>query len=117
MKFEHISPKLQAQMNLYNQAPPSFKTYYIERYVNGSICSVNNKPREVTVFYYCDYFNPSNEFSILELSEPDWCKYHVKVATKYMCGRGNMMPTDYFVQNVHAIKCMTRPISGDLIHL
>ena len=27
---------------------------------------------------------------MLELSEPDWCKYHVKVATKHLCGKGNV---------------------------
>ena len=28
------------------------------------------------------------DFQLLELSEPDWCVYHAKVATRYMCGAG-----------------------------
>lgn len=26
------------------------------------------------------------DFRLLELSEPDWCVYHAKVATRFMCG-------------------------------
>ena len=38
------------------------------------------------MFYYCDYFE-GTEATISEISEPDWCEYHVKVVTKYMCGK------------------------------
>lgn len=27
---------------------------------------------------------------LLELSEPDWCVYHAKVATRFMCGASNV---------------------------
>ena len=26
------------------------------------------------------------DFRLLELSEPDWCVYHAKVVTRFMCG-------------------------------
>ena len=87
---EGIPSKLQQQLDLHAEAPDTFKTYFIEKYVKGTMCAVNQSPREVTIFYYCDYFSTSSEFVILEISEPDWCKYHVKVATKYMCGKGNL---------------------------
>ena len=29
------------------------------------------------------------DFKLLELSEPDWCVYHAKVATRFMCGAGS----------------------------
>ena len=28
------------------------------------------------------------DFKLIELSEPDWCVYHAKVATRFMCGAG-----------------------------
>jgi len=28
------------------------------------------------------------DFQLLELSEPTWCVYHAKIATRYMCGAG-----------------------------
>jgi len=31
------------------------------------------------------------DFKLLELSEPDWCIYHAKVATRFMCGSGTYM--------------------------
>lgn len=30
------------------------------------------------------------DFRLLELSEPDWCVYHAKVATRFMCGASNI---------------------------
>ena len=86
----------------------------MEHYTNGTICAVNQQPREVTVFYYCDYFNSANEFTLLELSEPDWCKYHVKVATKYMCGKGNLPFKYNKEQGQSQIKCMPRSL--DEVH-
>ena len=26
------------------------------------------------------------DFKLLEFSEPDWCVYHAKIATRFMCG-------------------------------
>jgi hypothetical protein len=49
---------------------------------------VHKKPRQVTVFYYCDFFQ-SMDAQIMEISEPDWCVYHVKIVSKYLCGRGD----------------------------
>ena len=60
----------------------------METYEGGTICAVNNKPRRVTVYYYCDYFQ-NQEAQIMEISEPDWCSYHVKIVSKYLCGRGD----------------------------
>jgi hypothetical protein len=84
----------------------------VEHFENGTTCAVNQKPREVTVFYFCDYFNPPSEFKLLELSEPDWCKYHVKVATKYMCGRGNMAFKYDVTQGQSRVKCMPRVLDS-----
>jgi len=82
-----IPYKFLRQLHFYNsEAPLSAKSYHIEYFSDGSICAVNNKPRSVAVFYYCDYFNGS-EATISEISEPDWCSYHVKIVTKYMCGK------------------------------
>lgn len=30
------------------------------------------------------------DFRLLELSEPDWCVYHAKVATRFICGASNI---------------------------
>ena len=34
-------------------------------------------------------FSFQRDFQLLELSEPDWCVYHAKVATRFMCGAGS----------------------------
>ena len=88
--IEGITNNLIKEIAMFNDVPMTLKSYFIEKYINGTICAVNQKPREVTIFYYCDYFNTTSEFTMLEISEPDWCKYHVKVATKYLCGKGNV---------------------------
>ena len=51
----------------------------------------------------------------MELSEPDWCKYHVKVATKYMCG-GKANNGDRYKKRTRAgdeikVKCMPKIIN------
>ena len=71
---------------------------------------MNNQPREVTVFYYCDYFE-QREASVVEISEPDWCKYHVKIMTKYMCGRwSNVYEREMEAQKRTEIRCRPRVI-------
>jgi hypothetical protein len=56
--FDSIPAKLQEQLDLYKLAPETLKTYFIEKYEGGAECAANKKPRETTVFYYCDYFSP-----------------------------------------------------------
>lgn len=53
------------------------------------MCAANQKPRKATVQYFCDTYH-SHPMKILEISEPDWCDYSLKVATKYLCGRSNL---------------------------
>lgn len=84
----NLSNHIKEQLDFYKRAPNSYKNIYTEHYSNGSICDINNKTREITVNYFCDYTN-NQEFQILELNEPDWCIYQAKIATKYMCGRAH----------------------------
>jgi hypothetical protein len=36
-----LTPQLASQLSLYREAPEGFKTYFVERYTNGTICAVN----------------------------------------------------------------------------
>lgn len=65
------------------------------------------------MFYYCDYFSNPQDFVLLELSEPDWCKYHVKVATKHLCGKGNVEQS-YKSNEANKIKCVPRVLESSL---
>ena len=74
------------------------KLTYEERYVDGEWCDAKKRPRETTVIYYCDqYYSASSpqydeSFKIIDASEPDYCKYQIKVATKFMCTAGAQFP-------------------------
>eukprot|EP00347_Sterkiella_histriomuscorum_P015893 403355285 len=110
--------KLQSQLNFFTKvAPNTQKSYHVEHYSNGTVCAVNNQPRQVTIFYYCDYFHAS-EATISEISEPDWCSYHVKIVTKYMCGKWaqqiqNSKELDYDQKRDQTdVRCYTRRL-GD----
>jgi hypothetical protein len=102
--------RLRKDLQMFRDAPMTFKSYFVEHYTDGAMCAVNQKPREVTIFYYCDYFATNAEFTMLELSEPDWCKYHVKVASKYMCGKGNMQFKYDAKRGKTQVKCMHRTV-------
>ena len=67
------------------------KLFYEETYTNGEWCDAKNRPRETKVLYYCDqyHFQKDASFKILDASEPDYCKYQIKVATKFLCTAGN----------------------------
>ncbi|CDW91840.1 UNKNOWN [Stylonychia lemnae] len=116
--IQRLPLKLQKQLSFFTQVAPNTQTaYHVDHYTNGTMCAVNNKPRQVTIFYYCDYFG-NNEAQINELSEPDWCTYHVKILTKYMCGKWasnikGAVEEIGRIQNKTKIKCQTRQLNND----
>jgi len=86
---------------IYQQSGELLKTNknsYVEEYTDGTPCAVGGHPRRIKVQYYCDEFAgfddslPNDQymrdFLFVELQEVDWCVYHAKVATRFMCGAG-----------------------------
>lgn len=88
----------------------SAKLYYKTTYIDGSICDLNNKPRETKVVYYCDQFVQGKKTQpnmyVVDISEPDFCTYQIKLATKYLCNAGSQMPkiSTKFDQNRSELK-------------
>lgn len=69
---------------------------YSQHYEDGSLCSANSKPRRTQVDFYCDNYNTSSDgdelLRVLDISELDWCHYHFKVSTRYMCTGVTQLP-------------------------
>ena len=47
---------------------------------------VNSKDDKIKNYTVWQSYEYQRDFVLLELSEPDWCVYHAKVATRFMCG-------------------------------
>lgn len=66
----------------YNRAEREF----IDEYYHGQKLNISDVERahrkEQRLTFQRDY-------RLLEFSEPDWCVYHAKVATRFMCGAKN----------------------------
>ena len=67
----------------------SAKLYYKTTYKDGSLCDLNNQPRQTHVVYYCDQHSKRRELRIIDISEPDFCTYQITLATKYLCNAGS----------------------------
>ncbi len=65
------------------------KLYFKTTYRDGSNCDLNNQPRQTQVVYYCDQYSKKRDLRIIDLSEPDFCTYQIKLATKYLCNAGS----------------------------
>ncbi len=39
--IQSLPYKLKSQLEIYREAPESQKSYFVEKYVNGTICAVN----------------------------------------------------------------------------
>lgn len=68
------------------------KLYYKQEYIDGSICGHNQEPRRTTVVYYCDQYDTNDELKIIDIMEPDYCQYHIKISSKYMCAKLKTLP-------------------------
>ena len=82
---QYIEEQHSVYLNLTNSLP-STKNFYVEEYLQGSECAVTKKPRRISIKYFCD--ETQSKLKLVELQEVDWCIYHAKVATKFMCGAG-----------------------------
>jgi len=51
--------QLKEQLHYYSIAPSNYRIYYSQKYVNGTLCEVGKQPREITIYYFCDYFGQS----------------------------------------------------------
>ena len=67
------------------------RLFYEVVYENGSVCKVTDKPRKTRVHFYCDQYQEERDtaLSIIDISEPDYCEYLIKVSTKFMCAAGH----------------------------
>jgi hypothetical protein len=55
--FSH--PNVKENIELYESLKikvPQHKNIYVQDYNDGSICVVNNKPRRIQIYYYCDEY-------------------------------------------------------------
>ena len=66
------------------------RLFYEIEYADGSTCKVNDKPRKTRVHFYCDQYRAEKDkaVSVLDISEPDYCEYLIKVSTRFMCAAG-----------------------------
>jgi hypothetical protein len=110
-----ISKNLEAQLNVISDRSSdridlTAKLFFKTIYKDGSYCDATNQPRSTKVVYYCDQFAQGRankqDLKILDISEPDFCTYQIKLATKYLCSAGSLMPkiSTKFDQNRAEIK-------------
>ena len=66
------------------------RLFYETIYADGTVCKVSNKPRKTRVHFYCDQYRSEKDraMSVIDISEPDYCEYFIKVSTKFMCAAG-----------------------------
>jgi len=67
------------------------RLFYEVVYENGSVCKVTEKPRRTRVHFYCDQYQDEKDSALkmIDISEPDYCEYLIKVSTKFMCASGH----------------------------
>ena len=87
-----IPPDLETSLDWDYSSLADKKLYYKQQYIDGSICGHNNLPRSTTVVYYCDQYGTSDEMKIIDIMEPNYCEYHLKVTSKYMCAKLRTLP-------------------------
>lgn len=54
---------------------------HLEPFLNESEALMNFTRGELN-----NLLSYQRDFKLIELSEPDWCVYHAKIATRFMCG-------------------------------
>jgi len=66
------------------------RLFYEAVYEHGTVCKVTNKPRKTRIHFYCDQYRIDQDqaLAVIDISEPDYCEYLIKVATKFMCAAG-----------------------------
>ena len=66
------------------------RLFYETVYEDGTICPVNNQPRLTRVHFYCDQYRNEKDqaMAVIDISEPEYCEYLFKVATRFMCAAG-----------------------------
>lgn len=89
---EYINDELKQQLANTQDKPISSMLFYKQRYTDGSYCDQVKRYRSTTLIYYCDQYGRSEDFTILDVSEPDWCDYQIRISTKYMCAKLKSLP-------------------------
>lgn len=97
---DSISQNLDGQLNVIsNQSSDRIdltaKLFFRTQYKDGSMCDATNQPRSTKVVYYCDQYSQRGsrvDMKVLDISEPDFCTYQIKLATKYLCSAGSQLP-------------------------
>lgn len=66
------------------------RLFYEMVYKDGTKCAVDGKPRMTKVHFYCDQYRSEKDqaMAVIDISEPDYCEYLYKVATRFMCAAG-----------------------------
>jgi len=76
--------------------------YYEVRMSGGTLCDLNQQPRQTRVLYVC---YPAGKNEIYSLKEVSTCEYEVVVLTASLCSHPDYKPTE---SSEHGISC--RPI-------
>ena len=60
--------------------------------MDGSVCAETKKPRTSKITYFCDNYQSKDELKIIDIMEPSFCNYAIRVTTKYMCSKMKTLP-------------------------
>ena len=89
---DSISDELKKQLESIGEKPHHNKYQFSQEYLDGSYCDQVKRHRRTTLLYYCDQYGKAEDFYIVDVAEPDWCDYQIRIATKYMCTKLSSLP-------------------------
>eukprot|EP01135_Chromosphaera_perkinsii_P001077 Nk52_evm27s158 gene=Nk52_evmTU27s158 len=79
--------------------------FYVERFVDGTVCDLTGNPREVDVRYICnEAYDKKGSSYILNFKEQSTCKYLVVVETGIVC-KHPILRSAVKEPNTHTILC------------